>query len=712
MRASTAELLRLAQLARGRLRLSSADQIERRADLICAQLADECAEENVDIAALIAPPSSAGSGGRPSARALVRWLTAASRSSAGARRLRLALYCRLPMLGPPSGESGEQRILQPGDAVLAYGHRVLAGIGSQCESTQAVSATACRILAARHPRLLPPILPVAAALLSGRYLLPWTEFRWQGPLAMFGCLVQVLEHLGPRLYQSDTTRPAVDAILSSYARALHRYRDNARVALIPLGAKLALLLCAYVSAAPRPARRLLASLRPQLTSLPSDLTDSLPELTALTASGDIDDESIDSRLDSDADYQDDVLDFGAAPASDAASAGRHSWSHSLIANCRKRLRQLDNLADLTDALRELEDKTRRRPDLLDSFVGDIERLIGDACPEVRGPALTLLLRQARRGGSDVDSSEHAAAAAAVLRHLQPGADPGARAQLLACLPELASVWPDRSPALLAAVARLAAAGVPDAAKAYGAALDQLNLEALLPGAAAAADSDAAGSDNQQQQQQSGALATADDAPSTSDRQTPAVGWDHRGWGFNSYAEGDSASKATAAAAANSFGLSHYIKSLEAMEPGGSGGGPMEAFIEARGTVASKVQAASTGQSETTQKTTWTKTKEEEEEDDDEVAQPADSELADEATSSAPPAATAMELELDELTAERTAGQLGDQAAVTPESAGEISFLVTLLDDPGSGGCICWTGKEMEFKLIEPEEAAGSQTGWS
>ncbi|PAA76033.1 hypothetical protein BOX15_Mlig022587g3 [Macrostomum lignano] len=518
MRASTAELLRLAQLAvrEADSGSPSADQIERRADLICAQLADECAEENVDIADLIAPPSSAGSGGRPSARALVRWLTAASRSSAGARRLRLALYCRLPMLGPPSGESGEQRILQPGDAVLAYGHRVLAGIGSQCESTQAVSATACRVLAARHPRLLPPILPVAAALLSGRYLLPWTEFRWQGPLAMFGCLVQVLEHLGPRLYQSDATRPAVDAILSSYARALHRYRDNARVALIPLGAKLALLLRAYVSAAPRPARRLLASLRPQLTSLPSDLTDSLPELTALTASGGIEDESIDSRLDSDADYQDDVLDFGAAPASGAASAGRHSWSHSLIANCRKRLRQLDNLADLTDALRELEDKTRRRPDLLDSFVGDIERLIGDACPEVRGPALTLLLRQARRGGSDVDSSEHAAAAAAVLRHLQPGADPGARAQLLACLPELASVWPDRSPALLAAVARLAAAGVPDAAKAYGAALDQLNLEALLPGAAAAADSDAAGSDNQQQQQQSGALATADDAPSTSD----------------------------------------------------------------------------------------------------------------------------------------------------------------------------------------------------
>lgn len=32
------------------------------------------------------------------------------------------------------------------------------------------------------------------------------------------------------------------------------------------------------------------------------------------------------------------------------------------------------------------------------------------------------------------------------------------------------------------------------------------------------------------------------------------------------------------------------------------------------------------------------------------------------------------------------------------------FLVTLLDTPdASAGCIAWTGRGMEFKLIEPEE---------
>jgi hypothetical protein len=31
------------------------------------------------------------------------------------------------------------------------------------------------------------------------------------------------------------------------------------------------------------------------------------------------------------------------------------------------------------------------------------------------------------------------------------------------------------------------------------------------------------------------------------------------------------------------------------------------------------------------------------------------------------------------------------------------FLVALLDDPSNSSCISWTGRGMEFKLVEPEE---------
>lgn len=33
------------------------------------------------------------------------------------------------------------------------------------------------------------------------------------------------------------------------------------------------------------------------------------------------------------------------------------------------------------------------------------------------------------------------------------------------------------------------------------------------------------------------------------------------------------------------------------------------------------------------------------------------------------------------------------------------FLVNLLDDPANAACICWTGRGMEFKLVEPEEVS-------
>lgn len=38
------------------------------------------------------------------------------------------------------------------------------------------------------------------------------------------------------------------------------------------------------------------------------------------------------------------------------------------------------------------------------------------------------------------------------------------------------------------------------------------------------------------------------------------------------------------------------------------------------------------------------------------------------------------------------------------------FLVALLDDPGNAHFIAWTGRGMEFKLIEPEEVSSLREG--
>lgn len=49
---------------------------------------------------------------------------------------------------------------------------------------------------------------------------------------------------------------------------------------------------------------------------------------------------------------------------------------------------------------------------------------------------------------------------------------------------------------------------------------------------------------------------------------------------------------------------------------------------------------------------------------------------------------------------------GCTAPSQPQRRGALQlwqFLVTLLDDPNNSSCIVWTGRGMEFKLVEPEE---------
>jgi len=54
------------------------------------------------------------------------------------------------------------------------------------------------------------------------------------------------------------------------------------------------------------------------------------------------------------------------------------------------------------------------------------------------------------------------------------------------------------------------------------------------------------------------------------------------------------------------------------------------------------------------------------------------------------------------------GYTGIAVPTQPQRRGALQlwqFLVTLLDDPNNASCIVWTGRGMEFKLVEPEEVS-------
>jgi len=70
------------------------------------------------------------------------------------------------------------------------------------------------------------------------------------------------------------------------------------------------------------------------------------------------------------------------------------------------------------------------------------------------------------------------------------------------------------------------------------------------------------------------------------------------------------------------------------------------------------------------------------------------------------------------------GPASATAAACQQRRGSLQlwqFLVAMLDDPGSAACIAWTGRGLEFKLVEPEEVgpplegaaavAFSRAGW-
>lgn len=54
------------------------------------------------------------------------------------------------------------------------------------------------------------------------------------------------------------------------------------------------------------------------------------------------------------------------------------------------------------------------------------------------------------------------------------------------------------------------------------------------------------------------------------------------------------------------------------------------------------------------------------------------------------------------------GYTGNTLPTQPQRRGALQlwqFLVTLLEDPNNASCIVWTGRGMEFKLVEPEEVS-------
>ncbi|XP_052023556.1 integrator complex subunit 1 isoform X5 [Apodemus sylvaticus] len=265
------------------------------------------------------------------------------------------------------------------------------------ESRVADANMACRKLAVAHPILLLRHLPMIAALLHGRTHLNFQEFRQQNHLAFFLHVLGILELLQPRVFQSEHQGALWDC-LRSFIRLLLNYRKSSRQ-LAPFISKFVQFIHKYVGCSAPAAVAFLQKHAEPLHDLSFDNSD-LVMLKSLLAGLSL--PSRDGRADQGLDEE------GDGKRTDDRSAGSLPLvSVSLctpltvadVAPHMKRLSRGQAVEDVLETLSDIDEMSRRRPEVLGFFSTNLQRLMSSAEESCRTLAFSLALRSIQNNPS-------------------------------------------------------------------------------------------------------------------------------------------------------------------------------------------------------------------------------------------------------------------------------------------------------------------------
>uniref|UniRef100_A0A481C763 Integrator complex subunit 1 n=2 Tax=Sus scrofa TaxID=9823 RepID=A0A481C763_PIG len=261
------------------------------------------------------------------------------------------------------------------------------------ENRVADANMACRKLAVAHPLLLLRHLPMVAALLHGRTHLNFQEFRQQNHLTFFLHVLGVLELLQPQVFQSEHQGALWDCLLS-FIRLLLNYRKSSRH-LAPFISKFVHFTHKYITCNPPAAVAFLQKHSDVLHDLSFDSSD-LVMLKSLLAG---------LSLPSRAGRADRGPDEGGDDDSSAGSLPLVSVSlftpltAAEMAPYTKRLSRGQTVEDLLEVLSDVDETSRRRPEILGFFSTSLQRLMSSAEESCRNLAFSLALRSIQNNPS-------------------------------------------------------------------------------------------------------------------------------------------------------------------------------------------------------------------------------------------------------------------------------------------------------------------------
>ncbi|XP_064415075.1 integrator complex subunit 1 isoform X2 [Latimeria chalumnae] len=264
---------------------------------------------------------------------------------------------------------------------------LMAEVGdSKCaESRMSDSNMVCRKLAVAHPALMLRHLPMIAALLHGRVHLNFHEFRQQNHLLFFTHVLGILELLHPHVFQSDHQGALQDCLLS-FIQLLQNFRRSSRH-LVFLINKFIQFLHKYLLHDAMAAVTFLQKhsdvlhLLSQnsdlalLRSLLAGLT--LPTTNLITERGSEEDREEESTTSS--------LPLVSISPSTPLTAAE-------MAPYLRRISRGQTLEDILEVLSDIDEMSKRRPEVLAYFTNDLQRLMSSPEESCRNLAFYLALR--------------------------------------------------------------------------------------------------------------------------------------------------------------------------------------------------------------------------------------------------------------------------------------------------------------------------------
>nr|XP_015804103.2 integrator complex subunit 1 isoform X1 [Nothobranchius furzeri]XP_054596128.1 integrator complex subunit 1 isoform X1 [Nothobranchius furzeri] len=263
---------------------------------------------------------------------------------------------------------------------------LLADVGDSKSAEGRVSDAnlACRKLAVSHPVLLLRHLPMIAGLLHGRVHLNMQEFRQQNHMTFFSNVLAILELLQPLVFYSDHQRALQDCLLSVMKVLQNFQRSRSPLIFINKFLQFTQNYITHDAAAAIPYLQKHSDILQNLCAENPDLVQLKSLLAGLTlpvkrSSAEVTTEE-----------RGDDLSAGSLPLVNISAS--FSLSAADMALYSKKMSKGEAVEDVLEVLTEVDEKSRRSPEIIQYFTNDLQRLMTSSEELSRNMAFSLALR--------------------------------------------------------------------------------------------------------------------------------------------------------------------------------------------------------------------------------------------------------------------------------------------------------------------------------